>query len=242
MPEYAEIQKSQLMESFKARFKQLLANPAGQYPEVVIQILQVYWQEFCARNPEYDLQIGDDLFVQKLALGWGGSDFAAQQCIKNPEHINRLYQLKNHSAPFSHDDQLAAVLDKVTTEDQLIQLLRQYRNQEMVRIIWEDLNRLSSMQEITADLSRLADSCVEQAQQWLYRDMQNLFGTPYGAAWGEEPEPQLPVVLAMGKLGAGELNLSSDIDLIFTYPHQGKPRVAGAQLPTRSFLSNWARD
>ena len=82
----------------------------------------------------------------------------------------------------------------------------------MQRIIWRDLNRLSNMQETTLDLSLLAGSCIDEALTVIHAHMAEQYGQPIGA---ESQLPQQLIVLGMGKLGAYELNLSSDIDLIF---------------------------
>ena len=89
----------------------------------------------------------------------------------------------------------------------------------MLRIIWLDLNRVVSMSDTTADMSALADACIDRTLNWLYHDCCQTMGTPYGTDIpDEEPVPQRMVVLGMGKLGARDLNLSSDIDLMFTVP------------------------
>ena len=67
-------------------------------------------------------------------------------------------------------------------------------------------------------MSELADSCIALACGRLQVELEARFGTPRGRASGERQEL---IVLAMGKLGARELNVSSDIDLIFTYPEGG---------------------
>ena len=84
----------------------------------------------------------------------------------------------------------------------------------MVRIAWRDLAGLADLAETTADLSALAEACLDHALAWLYRWQSAAQGVPTGA----DGRPQALVVLGLGKLGAGELNFSSDVDLIFAYP------------------------
>ncbi|MCZ6853346.1 MAG: bifunctional [glutamate--ammonia ligase]-adenylyl-L-tyrosine phosphorylase/[glutamate--ammonia-ligase] adenylyltransferase [Gammaproteobacteria bacterium] len=97
--------------------------------------------------------------------------------------------------------------------------LRVQRSRFQLWVVWRHLNKLASLEETTAVLSKLADVCIHGALQklhgWSVEDM----GEPRGAVSGE---PQQMVVLALGKLGASELNLSSDVDLIFTYPETGQ--------------------
>ena len=95
--------------------------------------------------------------------------------------------------------------------------LRQFRNQEMLRLIWRDLNNLAPVDEILADLSTLADICLHAAIQHHTAILENKHGTPRDA----DSQAQKLVVIGLGKLGGGELNLSSDIDIIFCYPDSG---------------------
>ena len=137
----------------------------------------------------------------------------------------------------SHFDRLRKELKSVESEEELMNALRLYRNQEMLRIIWLDLNRRVTMQETTADISMLADACIDCALDWLYQDCCRVMGTPYGANTpDEEPVPQQMVVLGMGKLGANDLNLSSDIDLIFSYPCQGETRGCKKSVSNQEFF------
>ncbi|MCR3835377.1 bifunctional [glutamate--ammonia ligase]-adenylyl-L-tyrosine phosphorylase/[glutamate--ammonia-ligase] adenylyltransferase, partial [Pseudomonas aeruginosa] len=88
--------------------------------------------------------------------------------------------------------------------------------------------------ETCRDLSALADACIDLACEWLHRRQCEQFGTPIGRRSGE---PQRMVVLGMGKLGAVELNLSSDIDLIFGYPEGGETEGAKRSLDNQEFFT-----
>jgi len=96
--------------------------------------------------------------------------------------------------------------------------LRAIRRREMQRIIFRDLTGRSDLEETMRDLSNLADACIEKALGHHYESHCNKYGTPIGYASGR---PQQMTVIALGKLGAHELNLSSDIDLVFMYDESG---------------------
>ena len=129
------------------------------------------------------------------------------------------------------------MLEEVNDETSLHQKLRYFRQREMVRIIWRDIAGWANLAETIANLSALADACIEQSlallHQWQCRDL----GTPYDSK-GEE---QQLIVLGMGKLGAGELNVSSDIDLIFTYPERGKTKGGRKSLSNEEFFIRLGR-
>src|SRR5690606_37953281 len=93
-----------------------------------------------------------------------------------------------------------------------------FRNRHQVRIVWRDLAREADLAQTCRELSDMADACVDLAYQWLYARHCEQFGVPTGNRSGRQ---QHLVVLGMGKLGAHELTLSSDIELIFGYPEGG---------------------
>ena len=96
--------------------------------------------------------------------------------------------------------------------------LRRVRQQEMARIIFRDFSRRADLLETTRDLSDLADACIQFALDFHYEQNVARYGTPRS----NSGEQQHMCVLALGKLGAHELNVSSDIDLIFFYGESGE--------------------
>ena len=95
--------------------------------------------------------------------------------------------------------------------------LRAFRNRHMVAILLRDLGRRVSLRETTAALSDLAEVIVAATLARLMPHAVEEWGRPATA----DGATQQLVVIAMGKLGARELNLSSDIDLIFTHARGG---------------------
>ncbi|MEP5566211.1 MAG: bifunctional [glutamate--ammonia ligase]-adenylyl-L-tyrosine phosphorylase/[glutamate--ammonia-ligase] adenylyltransferase [Halioglobus sp.] len=96
--------------------------------------------------------------------------------------------------------------------------LRCFRQRHMLRIVWRDFCRLADTLETVRDTSLLAEACIAEALAHSHAGLERRFGVPIGKHSGE---PQQLIVLAMGKLGARELNVSSDIDLIFAFPEAG---------------------
>ena len=109
----------------------------------------------------------------------------------------------------------------------LARALRRLRKQVMVKLILRDLNGLCALDEVMQAMTALTEVCVYQAQACLMQVLGAQFGAPMDET-GTKPQPIL--VIGMGKLGGGELNVSSDIDLIFVYPEDGEtdgPRKLG---------------
>lgn len=101
---------------------------------------------------------------------------------------------------------------------QAMAALRELRQTRAATIALRDISGDAPLETTLADLSALADACILAALSCAREQLRPRYGVPRD---GEGAE-LLPVVLAMGKLGGGELNFSSDVDLIFSYPRQGE--------------------
>ena len=96
--------------------------------------------------------------------------------------------------------------------------LRRWRRREMVRIAWRDLAGHATVEETLADLSAFADDAIRYAGRHTEHALTARYGVPEYA----DGTPMPLVVVGMGKLGGGELNFSSDIDLVFLFPGYGE--------------------
>ncbi|RON87836.1 bifunctional glutamine synthetase adenylyltransferase/deadenyltransferase [Pseudomonas fluorescens] len=164
------------------------------------------------------------------------SEFVIEQSVRDPLMLLALVQsgeLDRAFAPGELCAQIAAAVNAAQTEDELGRALRRQRARHQVRIIWRDLTRQADLVQTCRDLSDMADATIDQAYQWLYSRHCEQFGTPTGRRSGE---PQPMVILGMGKLGAVELNLSSDIDLIFAYPEGGETVGVKRSLDNQEFF------
>lgn len=164
------------------------------------------------------------------------SEFVIEQSVRDPLMLLTLVQsgeLDRAFAPGELCAQIAAAVNAAQTEEELGRALRRQRARHQVRIIWRDLTRQADLVQTCRDLSDMADATIDQAYQWLYSRHCEQFGTPTGRRSGE---PQQMVILGMGKLGAVELNLSSDIDLIFAYPEGGETVGVKRALDNQEFF------
>lgn len=149
-----------------------------------------------------------------------GSHFIFRECIKRPQLLENLILTGQLLGTISCDYYRSALSEMISSnseEEELMRLLRSFRNEEMVRIAWRDIAGWASLEETLQNLTDLAEACVERALDVLFQSHCARRGIPknkMGAA-------QNLIVLAMGKLGACELNFSSDIDLIFAFRDDG---------------------
>ena len=102
-------------------------------------------------------------------------------------------------------------------EAEAMRLLRQYRNAGLCRVLADDALRAQPIATALARVSALADALINAAYGWAWRELAGQWGEPLDADGSVMPM----LILGMGKLGGGELNFSSDIDLIFIYPENG---------------------
>lgn len=117
--------------------------------------------------------------------------------------------------------------------------LRLLRRDEMVRIALRDLAGWAELEETLQALSALADFCLRAACDYSRR----LLSERHGEPCTEDGAPLSLIVLALGKLGGGELNFSSDIDVMFAFAEHGRTR-AGAQqhaIEAEDFFTRQAR-
>ncbi|NQD93807.1 bifunctional [glutamate--ammonia ligase]-adenylyl-L-tyrosine phosphorylase/[glutamate--ammonia-ligase] adenylyltransferase, partial [Pseudomonas sp. CrR25] len=164
------------------------------------------------------------------------SEFVSQQAVRDPQMLLDLAESGELERPLRAGElraQLQTQLADCGDEDELARRLRRFRNRQQLRIIWRDITRQADLVETCRDLSDLADACIDLAYHWLYPHHCAQFGTPIGRRSGQA---QHLVVLGMGKLGAHELNLSSDIDLIFGYPEGGETEGVKRSLDNQEFF------
>ena len=114
--------------------------------------------------------------------------------------------------------------DEKIDDNSLKPVLRKLRAWVICHVLVRDIARLADLTEVTETMTLLADIAVETAHDILRQQLVARHGVPVSAD-GREQEF---VIIGMGKLGGRELNVSSDIDLIFVYPEDGStagPRV-----------------
>lgn len=124
------------------------------------------------------------------------------------------------------------------SEEALKRALRQLRREVMCILIERDLSGQAELAEVTETMTSLAELCIREALAWLEADLQATYGLPMGEQSGQ-PQPLL--VVGMGKLGGRELNVSSDIDLIFLYEEEGETQGGLRSLHCHEYFTRMGR-
>lgn len=205
------------------------------YPDILRELLNTYWQQWqdaCVRFEKDAGVVPADVFLDVCA----SSDFIARQIIQKPEMAETLVtsgDLEKDRCAEDYKIKLQEKINGIDDDNHLMAVLRQFRHYEMVRIAWRDLTNVSSTTQTLKELSWLADACISVPLEYLYQDSCEKTGVPQNS----QGEAIRPMVIGMGKLGAYELNFSSDIDLIFFYSEQGetvgKRTMANSEFLTR---------
>ena len=167
-----------------------------------------------------------DDFSKQIAFLEQHSNYARRWLSAKPEWRGWLQSVGPHAITFEGIQGLLepCKFDSLTAgqdEAQFMADLRLARQRLMLWLAFRDLNGLADLKEVTHSLSHFAEFAVHHALTFIHQDLQSRFGIP----WSESTQSEMPLmVVGMGKLGGLELNLSSDIDLIFLYEHEGETR------------------
>ncbi|WP_425428579.1 bifunctional [glutamate--ammonia ligase]-adenylyl-L-tyrosine phosphorylase/[glutamate--ammonia-ligase] adenylyltransferase [Brenneria roseae] len=162
------------------------------------------------------------------------SDFVSDALTMHPDWWQALHQQPPQPEEWRHyADWLNTALAEVNDEAALMNVLRQFRRRILVRIAWSQILHTSTTEQTLRQLSELAETLIIAARNWLYQACCREWGTPCNALG--VPQPLL--ILGMGKLGGGELNFSSDIDLIFAYPENGQTQGGRRELDNAQFFT-----
>ncbi|HVQ32688.1 MAG TPA: bifunctional [glutamate--ammonia ligase]-adenylyl-L-tyrosine phosphorylase/[glutamate--ammonia-ligase] adenylyltransferase [Lysobacter sp.] len=157
-----------------------------------------------------------DAIVRGVALA---SDFAIETLLRQPGLLDAL---ANGAAPLP-----LPVLTPDPRADWPA-LLRRYRTAGSTRLIWRDVAGLDDVDATLAGSTALAEQCLQIALAALEGEFAQRFGQVRAA----DGSVQRLVVFGLGKLGGGELNFSSDVDLVYAYAQDGEtdgPRTLAAE-------------
>ncbi|MFQ3189442.1 MAG: glutamate-ammonia-ligase adenylyltransferase [Paraglaciecola sp.] len=209
-------------------------NPLTQLPDELIELGNERWQKLQSHE-QFSAHIAT--FQEQIKTAFSLSEFITEQCLKYPSWLTELFIEKLlFTEQIDYQEKLTKLLADIDGEVILHQKLRQFRNFHMLRIAWRDLHNMQSIEDSLAQVSELACQLITQTNNWLYQFLQPRFGLPEG-----EFGPQPMLILGMGKLGGGELNFSSDIDLIFTYPSVGITTGGKKSIENQQFFTKLAQ-
>ena len=217
-----------------------------------------HWERFLQaglnRSQLFDYLGGNPRMLHLLCTIFGNSPSMAQTLIRDPLLVYWLAEeqaLTRRPSRKMLAASLHMMLANVKAAELQLGALRRFRRREMLRIGIRDLLRMADVRETTAALTDLAcvliQAAYEIADAWLNRQ----YGKPrHTDSSGHLVETGFAVI-AMGKLGGGELNYSSDVDLLYVYESEngttvpaGRPgaRPASRTISNEEYFERLARE
>ncbi|MBD2795824.1 bifunctional [glutamate--ammonia ligase]-adenylyl-L-tyrosine phosphorylase/[glutamate--ammonia-ligase] adenylyltransferase [Xenorhabdus sp. 18] len=162
------------------------------------------------------------------------SEFVAENLLSHPAWLEEIRQHPPQAQEWQYySDWLKQTLLAVNDENGLMRSLRLFRHRMLVRIAWSQALQSSTTEQTLQQLSQLAETLIIAARDWLYLRCCRDWGTPINSEGVAQPL----LILGMGKLGGGELNFSSDIDLIFAYPENGVTQGGRREMDNSQFFT-----
>ena len=154
--------------------------------------------------------LGEPAVLHLLAV----SSICAARLTQNPETLLWLCQPEICLASRGYAEMLGNLrtLTDESIAKQDFAALRFWKGREMTRVALRELANVSPLEETTGELSQIAEICIRRVFERWDTELRNRHGSPNAEF----------AVLALGKLGGGELNHSSDVDLLFLYSEEGQ--------------------
>src|SRR6266487_3099358 len=154
--------------------------------------------------------LGETALVHLLAV----SSICAARLRRNPETLLWLHQPEVCLASRGYSEMLNELRslagDSISAEN--FEALRFWKGREMTRVALRELANVAPLEETTAELSQIAEICIRRVFEHWNAEFRQRHGPPKAEF----------AILALGKLGGGELNHSSDVDLLFLYSDEGQ--------------------
>jgi [glutamine synthetase] adenylyltransferase / [glutamine synthetase]-adenylyl-L-tyrosine phosphorylase len=179
-----------------------------------------------------------DPFAQTTAGGWlstvdaetarvacalfAGSQWAGDLVSKHPDWLSETLGPEHVKFP-RRKEGLQREVEPWLAEpfETALTKLRIFKQREMLRIAARDLGRLADAAQITREISHVADVSLRSVLRLSLSRLESKFGRPCHKDADDNWRPTEFAVLGLGKLGAEELNYSSDVDLMFVYTDEG---------------------
>ncbi|MGH8156013.1 MAG: bifunctional [glutamate--ammonia ligase]-adenylyl-L-tyrosine phosphorylase/[glutamate--ammonia-ligase] adenylyltransferase, partial [Rhodanobacteraceae bacterium] len=203
-------------------------------PPALEHLVAARYAELAVRCRDAGVVMHDDAGVsERVQRTLLASDFAFEALRVAPELLTAagLERLRDPAPASARAEALRHVGGDV------LAALRRFRRAEAVRLVFRDVNGLDELTDTLAGTTDLYEVLLAYALRHAERAARARHGTPRSA----DGAPQSLVVLALGKLGGGELNFSSDVDLVLAYPEAGT--TDGARpLDNAEFFARVARE
>jgi len=219
---FSEKSRNLLKKVAPVLFKEIRKTPD---PDMALNNLEKFFSKSSARTPMVSLLAKSSVAREILINLFGTSEFISNILIRHPEYIDLIHDpefLEIKKSKAEKEKKLLAILHGKNLWDERLDLLRKYKTEEILRIGLMDILKGLKLEEITREISVLAEVCLKGAYNIAVQELREEFGCPYEFDRNGIKKESEFAIFGLGKLGGEELNYSSDLDVIFVYSNEGE--------------------
>lgn len=170
--------------------------------------------------------------LEIAAKVFGGSHFMSEILIRDPLYLYwiadpQVLGIRRTRRLLTRE--IARLIEPLKTHDRKLDALRAFKRKEILHIGVRDLLKLCTVEETLSALSVLAEVLIHAAYKIVELQLRREFGIPFHVGPNGKRAPTRFAVIGLGKLGGGELNFSSDVDLMYVYDSDGGETEGGAR-------------
>ena len=205
-------------------------------PDMAIRYIEIFASRVGARSSHYALFTEQPATLELLTKLCGTSRFLAELLTGQPESFDVLTAPAVMDQPKTSYEICIEALQEIADgrADQVFEILRRYKNSEVLRIGMRNILGQANLWATTTELSDLAEGILQAMYALINTEFENEYGEPLekdgnqrqASSTGEKTDADLPVarfaVIGMGKFGGRELNFSADLDLMLVYSDEGE--------------------
>ncbi|MBU6309923.1 MAG: bifunctional [glutamate--ammonia ligase]-adenylyl-L-tyrosine phosphorylase/[glutamate--ammonia-ligase] adenylyltransferase [Planctomycetes bacterium] len=206
-----------LLGSLACRLADLLPNVAD--PDRVLVAVERFVA--AVRSPLATAALFErDPRALEILLGiFAASPYLAELVIADPEAWEEIRV--GRGRPEKKETLAAALAAEVGGDDAVERVargIRRFKRRQTLRIAYGDIVEQQRLETVVQQISHVADCVVDLAVRTALTHVTRQRGVPRGP----DGRPATVAAIALGKLGGGELNYSSDIDLVFVHSADGR--------------------
>lgn len=235
-----ELKDEPVKKRFSARAKQIfkkllpiMINEAAvsSDPDSAIHYLSEFLKRVGGRIvPYYQLAENRETLRYLISL-FSNSEYLSKFFINHPELIDYLI-LKEYAAPVKNKESMASELDRMLSEaddyEACMNVLRRFRNTEILRIASNDLYGEITLEDVSAQFTALAEIMLDRSLRIAMDNLADKFGNPGDSKIA---------IIGLGKLGGKELGYNSDLDIIFIYSDDGYTKGGKKSITLREYFT-----
>ncbi|MGL4593295.1 MAG: bifunctional [glutamate--ammonia ligase]-adenylyl-L-tyrosine phosphorylase/[glutamate--ammonia-ligase] adenylyltransferase [Thermoguttaceae bacterium] len=208
-------------------------------PDMVLNNLERFFRATRSPMTLMALLLHDKMSLAMLLEIFATSQYLGDMLISEPELFETIRQTDGKLFTSRRmTDELVEEIMAFEKEGSVLRALRRFKRRQTLRIAFNDMIKKQSLEMVTRQISRVAESAIEAALHAAGRKLFTKRGTPRSI----EGVMAHFVVLALGKLGGRELNYSSDIDLIFLYDQEGMTDPGQDSIQNFQYFSELGRE